>query len=156
MNNPLDLVEEIIEDNEWEFDRSTDDELILEIKGQWSKYYIYFVWSKELSAVLFSCIFDFKVPTAKNTYIAELLSMVNQRLWIGFFILDSDDAIIEYRHTMLLSGSQNFSKEQVEDLINSAIYESERFYPAFKFVLENNKTPAEAISAALLETDGEA
>ena len=37
-----------------------------------------------------------------------------------------------------------------------AIEECERFYPVFQFVLWAGKTPQEAISAALIETQGEA
>jgi hypothetical protein len=41
-------------------------------------------------------------------------------------------------------------------LVESAIDECERFYPVFQFVLWGGKTPAEAIAAALIETQGEA
>jgi hypothetical protein len=34
--------------------------------------------------------------------------------------------------------------------------ECERFYPVFQFVLWGGKSPAEAISAALIDTAGEA
>jgi len=41
-------------------------------------------------------------------------------------------------------------------LIEIAITECERFYPAFQFVIWGGKSPAEAIAAAMLETVGEA
>ncbi len=41
-------------------------------------------------------------------------------------------------------------------LIEAAIDECERFYPVFQFVLWADKSPAEAIAAALIETQGEA
>jgi hypothetical protein len=41
-------------------------------------------------------------------------------------------------------------------LVESAIDECERFYPVFQFVLWGGKTPAEAMAAAMTETQGEA
>jgi len=33
--NPLDIVEEIVAANEWPFDRTSEDELVVEITGRW-------------------------------------------------------------------------------------------------------------------------
>ena len=42
------------------------------------------------------------------------------------------------------------------DLLETAIGECERFYPAFQFALWGGKKPHEAMEAAMLETVGEA
>ena len=41
-------------------------------------------------------------------------------------------------------------------MIEIAITECERFYPAFQFAIWGGKSPAEAIAAAMLETMREA
>jgi hypothetical protein len=41
-------------------------------------------------------------------------------------------------------------------MVDIAITECERFYPAFQFVLWGGKTPAEALTASMLECVGEA
>src|SRR3978361_92085 len=46
--------------------------------------------------------------------------------------------------------------EQLNDLVEVAISESERFYPAFQYVVWAGKTPADALTASILETVGEA
>jgi hypothetical protein len=33
--NPLDIVEEIVSANEWSFDRTSEDEMIVDFPGQW-------------------------------------------------------------------------------------------------------------------------
>ena len=43
-----------------------------------------------------------------------------------------------------------------ELLVETAIDECERFYPVFQFVLWGGKSPKDARSAALVETQGEA
>ena len=50
----------------------------------------------------------------------------------------------------------DLSLEQVELLVETAVDECERFYPVFQFVLWGGKSPSEALSAALIETHGEA
>jgi hypothetical protein len=61
-----------------------------------------------------------------------------------------------FRHTLLLRGSSGATSEQLADLVEYAINESERFYPAFQFVIWGGKSPREAVSAAILDTVGEA
>ena len=46
--------------------------------------------------------------------------------------------------------------DEMEDLVETAIIECERFYPAFQYVVWAGKDPGEAIEAAMVETVGEA
>jgi hypothetical protein len=56
----------------------------------------------------------------------------------------------------LMRGMPGASVEQLEDLLEIALTECERFYPAFQYVVWGGKTPTEAMDAALLTTVGEA
>ncbi len=156
LHNPLDLVEEIVVANEWPFDRANDDELVVEISGRWCDYRLYFVWQTELSAMQFSCQFDIKIPHHRRAAVNELLAEVNNRMWLGHFDVCNEEHTPLFRHTTLLRGSRGASVEQLEDLVEIALSECERFYPAFQFVIWGGKSPAEAVSAALLDTMGEA
>jgi hypothetical protein len=44
----------------------------------------------------------------------------------------------------------------IEDLLDTALVECERFYPAFQYVIWGGKSPSDALAAALVETMGEA
>jgi len=46
--------------------------------------------------------------------------------------------------------------EQMEDLVETALHECEKFYPAFQYVIWGGKTANDAIAAAMIETVGEA
>ena len=59
----------------------------------------------------------------------------------------SCDELLGRREQPAMSGSA---------LIDIALHECERFYPAFQYVLWGGRTPTEAIDAAMLETVGEA
>jgi hypothetical protein len=56
----------------------------------------------------------------------------------------------------MVGENDNLSFEQAESIAEAALEECERFYPVFQFVLWGGKSPGEAISAALIETAGEA
>ena len=154
--NPLDIVEEIVSANEWTFQRSGDDELSVDFPGHWCSYHLHFVWSQDLSAMHLSCFMDMKVPKKRFTPVAELLAMINNKLWLGAFVLPAEESTPVFRHTVLLRGAQGASVEQLEDMVDIALTECERFYPAFQFVTWGGKTAEEAIAASLLETVGEA
>ena len=48
------------------------------------------------------------------------------------------------------------SHEQIEDLVDVAVGECDRFYPAFQFVIWGGRDPQDALASSLLETQGEA
>lgn len=154
--NPLDVVEEIVLANEWPFDRTTDDEMFVEIQGRWCDYRLYFVWQPEVGALQFTCQFDMKVPGGRRAPVNELLADVNNRLWLGHFDVEPDDHTPMFRHALLLRGQRGATIEQIEDLVEVALTESERYYPAFQFVIWGGKTARDAIEAAILDTVGEA
>ena len=45
---------------------------------------------------------------------------------------------------------------QAQTVIEAAIDECDRFYPAFQFILWGDKTPAEALASAMVDAQGEA
>jgi hypothetical protein len=57
---------------------------------------------------------------------------------------------------VLLRGIGAASVEQVEDLVDIALSECERFYPAFQLVIFGGKPAEEAMTAAIIEPIGEA
>ena len=156
LGNPIDTMEQIVVANEWAFDRIADSELAAEAPGRWCDYGLYFSWSSEIDAMHFTCTFDLKVPEKQRPKLYELLALANERLWIGHFGIETDDGMPVFRHAVLLRGSPGASTESMEDMVDIAITECERFFPAFQFVLWGGKTPAEALEAAMLDCAGEA
>lgn len=154
--NPLDVLEEIVSANDWAFERASPEEMVVEISGRWCNYRMFFFWQDEVSAMQFSCQYDIRVPHNRKAAVFELLAVVNERLWLGHFDVDTEETTPMFRQTTLLRGAQGASTEQLEDLVEIALSECERFYPAFQFVIWGGKSPGEAVSAAILDTAGEA
>jgi hypothetical protein len=154
--NPIDLVEEIVQANEWAHDRATDEEMVVEIGGRWCDYRLLFVWQREINAMHFTCAFEMKVPKVRRAAVFELLAAVNERLWLGHFDLTADSQSPAFRQGVLLRGASGASVEQIEDLVDIAVSECERFYPAFQLVVWGGKPAEEAVAAAMIDPVGEA
>jgi hypothetical protein len=101
---------------------------------------------------------DIKVAPEKRAAIHESLSLINEQLWLGHFEMWSGSGLVVFRHSTVLDTREDegLSLEQAEAIAEAAVEECERFYPVFQFVLWGGKSPGEAISAALIETHGEA
>ena len=156
LENPLDVVEEIIAAHEWPFDRHGEEELSVSVAGSWSDYYLSFCYSEENGGLQIICAYDIRVEAVKRGAVHTLLAYVNERMWCGHFDLLVDDGTPIFRHTMLTRGGPRLTGSQLEEMIEIAIGECERYFPAFQFVLWGGKTPEEAVQAAMLETIGEA
>ena len=155
-NNPIDLMEELVRENQWMSDRASEEELLVELTGRWCDYRMFFVWREQVKALYFTCSLDMKVVPEKRRAINDLLSLVNERMWFGHFELCSEAGTPMFRHTMLTRGWDGASAEQLEDLVDIAVCECERFYPAFQYVLWAGCTAAQAVEATMLDTVGEA
>ena len=86
----------------------------------------------------------------------QLVSLVNEQLWLGHFDLWSSESVVMYRHALLLSGGAEPTEEQAIALVKAAVEACERYYQAFQFVLWAGKTAKEAIEGVLFVTEGEA
>ncbi len=154
--NPIDLLEQIAGAQGWSFERSNEYEMAAEINGRWTCYRLFFSWLDDISAMHFACAFELSVPSHRRTAFYNLLARINEQLAVGHFDLWADRGLPVFRHSMLLRGISGASVEQMEDLVEIALVESERFYPAFNYVVWGGKTPEQAFDAAMIETKGEA
>ncbi len=154
--NPLDLLEELVSANAWTFERPNDSEMMVEVEGRWCGYYLLFVWRGDVGAICFSCHFDQKIPSQSWPLVYQLLGRFNESLWLGHFDLTSDEGMVMFRHTVLLRGARTASVEQLEDLVDAAVGECERFYPALQMVVWGGRTIEDALTTVLLDVAGEA
>ena len=154
--NPIDVVEEVIYSKKWTFSRADDHELVAEIASHWSLYRLYFSWSEEIKAINFTVTFDLKFPESKSKLAYELLAHINEKLWIGHFDITSKNGIPAYRYTVLKPHGNDTLYNQLEDLVDIAIYECEKYYPAFHTILFEDSDPKEALKLCVIDTLGKA
>ncbi|GBD45130.1 hypothetical protein HRbin40_02632 [bacterium HR40] len=155
-NNPVDIVEQLAADHDWNFQRRSEDELAAEIPGQWCSYRLWFCWHPEIGVFHLTCALDLEVPERRLPAVYRLLALANERLWLGHFEMWSEEGVPTFRHGVLFRDGMSATGELVEELVEIAVNECDRFYPAFEFVIARGKRPEEALAASLLETEGEA
>jgi hypothetical protein len=153
---PLDMLADYFEANGWSFEHNGEDEIVASMRGSWTQYEIRGIWRAEDQVLQMLAMPDIRVPDDKRSIIYETIGLINEQLWLGHFELWSNSGIVLFRHGALLGSGDMLSVEQAQLLVEAALDECERFYPVFQFVLWGGKTPAEAITASMIETRGEA
>jgi hypothetical protein len=156
ISNPVDLIEETIVSEDWSYHRLTHDEIIFEIPGRWGDYRFQFIWQEEVKYLQFYCILDMRIQPKDLTNLHELIILINERVLLGNFEISPEEAMPAYRYTLLLLNVNMLTTDYLEELINTALLEAERFYPAFQLVIWGGKSAKEAAAVAMLETLGEA
>ncbi|MCI5049503.1 MAG: YbjN domain-containing protein [Rickettsiales bacterium] len=155
-SNPLDVAEQLFEDREWLFDRPVAEELVAEVSTGWCNYQVWLTWQPELQVLIFSCAYDTKLPEKNRKVLYPLLTSINEKMWLGHFDLCSGEGAITFRHSILLRGGGGVTSEQLEDLMDIAITECDRFFPAFQSVVWGGNSCQEAIDIAMMDPVGEA
>ncbi|HEV2079170.1 MAG TPA: YbjN domain-containing protein [Allosphingosinicella sp.] len=155
---PIDMLEHYFSAHGWAYERSGDEEIVATFQGSWAQYELRAIWRDDDNVLQFLALPDIRVSTDKRVAVYETIGLVNEQLWLGHFELWASSGLVLFRHAALLDGEEGgaLTLQQAETLVEASIEECERFYPVFQFVLWADKTPAEAIAAALIETQGEA
>jgi len=154
--NPLEVVERVASSNGWSFERAGEDEITILAAGKWTDYQVSYTWMFDIEALHLACAFELKVPERCRAEVAQLISLINEQMWIGHFDLWMKDGIVMYRHALVLAGGMTASGPQCEALLSTALDACERYFPAYQFVVWAGKTAREALDGAVFETAGEA
>ncbi|WAT19037.1 YbjN domain-containing protein [Aurantiacibacter sp. MUD11] len=153
---PVEMLTAMFEAHGWACEQVGDDEVTGEVPGSWTTYQVRGIWRSEDKVLQLLCLPEIRVPDAKKRVAYELLALVNEQLWLGHFDIWSQGGVMLYRHGLMLGDDGLLSLDMASMAIESAISECDRFYPAFQFVLWGDKSPREALDAALVDAAGEA
>ena len=155
VSNPVDLIEQIANNQDWTFDRSDEDELTVVVAGSWADYHLSLNWRDDLETLHIACAFDFKVPDVRINEVYRLLAQINEQLWIGHFDVWTNEGLIMFRQGLMLNGAVA-TPDQCEALIQAALESCERYYQAFQFVVWDGKNARQALTGSMFETEGQA
>lgn len=154
--DPLEMVEHVLGEVGWSYERDGRDGVQCIAPTRWGEMGSLFAAREEPAALHFSLTLDVKPQSAKRAAISELIIMMNERLWLGHLDFWVDDEVIIFRHAIPLAGRLAPSIGEIEALLAAGLDAAERFVPAINFVIWAGKSPREAMTAAMFETDGEA
>ena len=155
-NNPIDIIEEVVLANGWEYEIDENKNIHVQIGGSWCDYQLSYGLNDNGNIIYLSCALDIKVTDTNSVEIYKLLSEINQKLALGHFEVWKEDGWPIFRHSILISNKKSLCKSQVEEISLIALEECERFYPAFQFLLWENKNAKDSLKDLMLYTQGEA
>ena len=153
---PVDMLAALFEARGWASEISNATEMTGEVQGSWTKYQLRGIWRPEDGVLQILCLPDIRISKGKMPQAHELVSLVNEQMWLGHFDIWSNGDVLLYRHGALLGDDGLLSLMQAQNLVETAIDECDRFYPAFQFVLWGDKSPRAALDSALVDAAGEA
>ena len=154
--DPLDVVERVLSAENLTFDRTEDGDLAFTLAGDWKDYELWFAWRPEVDCLQLCLSLDMQANKTLRPAAYELLSLINQRIWLGHFEVWADDGEIVFRHALSLPHGERPTLAQAAAMIDAAVEAADRFYPAFDFLLKGAKSPDEAMAACMFETVGQA
>lgn len=153
---PVDMLAALFEARGWPCQTVSEDEISGEIQGSWAKYQLRCIWRGDDNVLQVLCLPDIRIADEKRAAAYELVAMVNEQMWLGHFDIWSNGSVLLYRHGAMLGDDGLLSLDQAQALVETAVEECDRFYPAFQFVLWGDKNPRDALDSALVDAAGEA
>ncbi|MFZ1741657.1 MAG: YbjN domain-containing protein [Pontixanthobacter sp.] len=153
---PVDMLAALFEARGWPFEAQSHEEISVEIQGSWAKYQLRAIWRSDDNVLQLLCLPDVRVSKEKSAPAYELLAKVNEQLWLGHFDIWSKGGVLVYRNAALLGDEGLLSLDRAQAIVETAVEECDRFYPAFQFLLWGDKSPGDALDSALVDALGEA
>lgn len=154
--DPLEVVEHVLNAEQLTFDRTEDGDLAFALAGDWTDYELWFAWRPEAECLQLCLSMDLTAKAEARPAIYELVSLINQRVWMGHFEVWAEDGEIIFRNAMALPGGERPTLAQAASMIDAGVEAADRFYPAFDFLVRGGKSPEEALAACMFETVGRA
>ncbi len=154
--DPLTVLEAAAASLEFEIERVGENEIHIMLPGVWRDIGLWFTWRPELATLQMGAPLDLKAPVGRIEAASHLVTLVNERLWVGHFDLWAEDNGIVFRNAAILPADGTLHADQAEALIRVVSEAVDRFYPAFNFLVWGGKTPDEALKASLFQTAGNA
>lgn len=154
--HPIDIVETLAAEREWDFDRVTEDQIAMAVEGQWRTYSITLAWSAADETLRLFSTFEMDPPAEKLPALYETINRANDMVWTGAFTYWAEQQLMVWRYGLVLTGGQIAAPEQINRLISHAVLSAERFYPAFQLVAWGDDSPERAMDVAIAEAYGRA
>ncbi|MGC6516423.1 MAG: YbjN domain-containing protein [Candidatus Puniceispirillaceae bacterium] len=156
VQHPIELVSQFVARHDWYLRQSARNAILADVPGEWSHYQLSVTWQDDAEALVVVCHMDLPHATDCREALLQVTAALNQELWMGHFVYDSDDDRLCLRHTLPLRGAGGATPEQIEDLVDIILGESELAYPVLYQVAMGEMTPIDAIKLTLIAHQGEA
>ena len=130
--HPIDALELIAHEENWEFTRDDDNEIIFSIDGGWKNYNVCANWNESRKLFKTICTFEMIPPGKKLAKLYETINLVNSSDVDGSFTYDNTEQLMNFNTNILFSDELIISNTELRDWIKSSVETAEKFYPTFQ------------------------
>lgn len=154
--NPLDCVEDVLNDNNWIYDRMNNEELLVDVAGSVFSYRLCFIWQEHLDALQILCHYDCNIHRVNMSMAPEALMHINRSMWMGHFELTDGDNVPCFRYTCLFHDRDGDSVyTNIQDIVDICFAQCERYQSVFQILSSHQPTDPQVISLAMMDSAGE-
>tara|TARA_B100000989_G_scaffold65207_1_gene45302 strand:- start:307 stop:810 length:504 start_codon:yes stop_codon:yes gene_type:complete len=154
--HPIDALEMIAHEENWQFARDDDNEIVVFIDGGWKKYTVTVSWNELRKLFKTICTFEMMPPRKKLVKLYETINLVNSSDIEGSFNYDNGEQLMNYKTNILFSDELIISNTELRDWMKSSVETTEKFYPTFQKSCWGEVMPKDAMSAAFGKIAGHA
>ena len=154
--HPIDALELIAHEDNWEFVRDEDNEINVSIDGGWKKYTVIARWDVSRNLFKTICTFEMMPPRKKLVKLYETINLVNGSNVDGSFTYNSGEQLMSFSTNILFSDELIISNTELKYWVMSSIETTEKFYPTFQKSCWGEVMPKDAMSAAFGKIAGHA
>ena len=154
--HPIDTVQWVAENQDWTFERISDDQIAIALEGQWRTYSITLCWDDADEMLYLICSFALTPLEGRVSELNECVHRANEACWSGNFNFWSKEKLMLYRYGLILTGGQPVTIEQIDTMIAHAFNDSERYYPSFQLAAWGDGSVGDIMDVAALDTVGSA
>ncbi|MBR3662097.1 MAG: YbjN domain-containing protein [Alphaproteobacteria bacterium] len=147
--NPIDDVECLFRKSNIT-ERRSPTEVVVELNGKWDNMLLFFAWEQSMNCLHISCLLNLQPKNVNLPSIFELLALINEDLWVGYFSYWEEMQMPVFKHSLFISETEFDISEKISNIVNIAVTECERAYPIFHAVLRQNISPRRALMPSVL------
>lgn len=147
--NPIDDVEFLFKQNNL-VERRSSTEVVVEVNGKWDNMLLFFAWEEQMNCLHISCLINIQPQRVELPSIFELLALMNEDLWVGYFSFWEEMQMPIFKHSIFINDDEFDLNKKLLSVVNIAITECEKAYPIFHAVLKQNIPPRKALLPVLM------
>lgn len=149
-NNPIDDIECLFAGRKQTAERRNNHEIVVEITGKWDNMLLFFAWEEQMNCLHISCLINLQPKDVALPSIFELLALLNEDLWVGYFSYWEEQKMPIFKHSIFIDPQEFNLLDKLTQVVNIAVTECERAYPIFHAVLQQNIAPRRAVAPLML------
>ena len=143
--NPIDDIECLFTEKKHSTERRSHNEVVVQITGKWDNMLLFFAWEEQMNCLHLSCMINIEPENVSLPTIFELLALLNEDLWVGYFSYWQEAQTPLFRHSMFVDAKEANFAEKLAQVVDIALTECERAYPIFHAVFKQNIAPRRAL-----------